>query len=103
MALREYEKDPGAILDYSIDWSGAAADGGPWLAAGETISASTWTIAPAVPLTGLLKASDTFTTTVATIWLTGGVAETIYLVTNQIVTSLARTDRRSISIRVIAR
>lgn len=80
-------KDPDALLDYAIDWT-------QWLD-GDTILTSDWTVA-----VGLTKESQFNTTTVATVWLSGGVAGTSYTVTNRITTAGGRTDDRSITIRV---
>lgn len=85
-------KDPDAVLDYRFDWSA-------WLATGETISTSIFVIAP----TGLTAASNTHDGTSSTVWLTGGVAGTDYVVTNRVTTSAARTDDRSIRVRVTDR
>ncbi len=81
----EILKDPQAVLDYTIDW--AAKN---WLATGETIQTSTWTVA-----TGLTKDSDTKTSTTATVWLSGGTAGQTYAVTNHIVTDQGREDDRT--------
>lgn len=83
-------KDPAAVLDYGIDWSA-------WLN-GDTISTSTWTVP-----SGITQASESETTTTATIWLSGGTAGTDYLVTNKIVTHGGRTDERTIKISVTNR
>lgn len=80
--------DPNAVLDYNVDWS-------DWLATGETISTSTWTV-PA----GLTKTTDSATSAVATAWITSGTAGVEYLVTNRIITSAGRTDDRSIRLSV---
>lgn len=81
------EKDPQAVLPYSINWT-------TWLG-GETITASTWTVAE-----GITKDSDSFSGTVAIIWLSGGTAGTDYLVTNHVTTDGGREDDRSILILV---
>jgi len=86
MSTQSFEKDKDAVLDYAVDWS-------DWLADGETISTSTWTVP-----TGLTKDSDSKTDTVATVWLSGGTAATTYTVANKITTSGGRTDERSIYI-----
>lgn len=85
--------DPQAKLDYAVDWS-------LWLQTGETITTSTWTVP-----TGITQAmpNPSNTSTVATIWLTGGTVGTHYTVTNHIVTSMGREDDRSLFIRVIER
>jgi len=84
----QWNKDPQAILDYSIEWS-------TWLVTGETISTSTWTV-PA----GLTKVSDSKTTTATTVWLSGGTVGTAYTVTCHIKTSVNREDDRSFIIVV---
>lgn len=82
-------KDPNATLDYERDW-------GPWLAGdGDTIVSSEWIVPD-----GLTKDSQSTTTTVATVWLSGGTAGQAYEITNRITTSQGRTDDRSILIVV---
>ncbi len=53
--------------------------------------------------TGLTKDSDSATTTAVTVWLSGGTAGTSYSVACRIVTSSARTDERTINIKVTER
>jgi len=87
-----FVKDPQAVLDFTVDWQGGAT---PFLATGETIATSTFTVA-----SGLTKDSETNGDTTATVWVSGGTAQTSYLVTNTITTSAGRKDERSFSIRV---
>lgn len=82
-----FTKDPDAVLDYSFDWSA-------WLVS-DTISTSTWTAG-----TGITIDSNSSTTTVTTVWLSGGTASVAYTVTNRIVTAASRTDDRSLTINV---
>jgi hypothetical protein len=84
---RQFEKDPDAILDYTVDWS-------RWLGT-DTILASQWTVP-----TGLTQVSSSNTSTSATVWLSGGTAGQAYTVTNRITTAGGRTDERSIVINV---
>jgi hypothetical protein len=84
-------KDPDAILDYVFDWT-------DWLEVGETISSQTITVAA-----GLTKDSDSESSGIVTIWLSGGTADTDYIVACKIVTNLSRTDERSISIHCLER
>ena len=84
----EFTKDPGAILDYTVDWT-------DWLASGETISTSTWTLP-----SGITEQSSTNTTASTTVWLSGGTDGDTYEVVNHIVTSQSRTDERTIYIIV---
>lgn len=90
MSTRFY-KDADAVLDFSVDWSG-------WLASGESLSTSTFTVDA-----GITKDSESNDTSSATVWLSGGTAGTSYTVTNQITTSAGRTDERSMTIAVIDR
>ena len=84
-----FTKDPQAVLDYTIDWT-------KWLdEVGDSIATSTW-IVP----TGLTKVTETNTTKLATVWLSGGTVGENYTVTNRITTVGGRADDRSITIRV---
>ena len=84
-------KDPDAILDYAFDWT-------DWLEAGETISSQTITVAA-----GITKDSDSESSGIVTIWLSGGTDGTDYIVACKITTNLSRTDERSIIIHCIER
>lgn len=86
-----FEKDVDAVLDYGFDWS-------DWLATGETISTSTWTVE-----SGITKDSDSKTSTITSIWLSGGTAGERYRISNLIVTSASRTDERSFIVVVAER
>lgn len=94
-------KDPNAILDYTFDWK-AATNGtegaqGDWLAAGETISTRTITAGAGITVD---SSSLTDANTSVTVWLSGGTADTDYTVACKITTSAARTDERTITVRV---
>lgn len=80
-------KDPDAVLDFQVDWE-------DWLGS-DTISSSSWTVQ-----TGITKDSDTYSLTTATVWLSGGSPNTVYYVTNRIVTSGGRTEDRTLYIKV---
>lgn len=82
-----FTKDPNAVLDYQINWA-------TWLGS-DTIGTSTWTVP-----TGITKVTDSNSTTVAIIWLSGGTAGTDYDLLNRIVTAGGRTEDRTITIRV---
>lgn len=87
--MTNYVKDPAELLDYVVDWEDN------WLAEGETISTSDWTVA-----TGITEVSASNTGTTATVWLSGGTHGQEYLVTNTITTSAGRIGERSIKILV---
>lgn len=88
---KTFLKDPDAVLDYVIDWSG-------WLATGETITTSTWT----VPL-GITKDKDSSSDDETVIWLSGGTALSSYDVINHIVTSAGREEDRTLTIQCVDR
>lgn len=83
-------KDPGAVLDYVIDWE-------TWLD-GDTIYTSTWTAT-----TGITVDSESETDSTTTVWLSGGTAGTTYYVTNHIATVGGREDDRTIAVYVANR
>lgn len=85
-----YVKDPGEKKDYAVDWSAHLDDG-------DTITTSTWVVGA-----GLTQATPapSATTTVATIWLSGGTAGTEYRVTNHVVTAQGREFERSFFVNV---
>ena len=94
-------KDPDAVLDWKFDWANTTNGGtiADWLdiAGGETISTRTVTVS-----SGLTKDSDSLTDsdTSVTVWLSGGTAGQDYTVSCLIATSAARTDERSVTIKV---
>lgn len=93
MLIPTFIKDPSASLDYGFDWLVRA-----WLAAGETIVTSVWTV-PA----GLSMITSGLSGGKSVVWLAGGVVGVTYTVTNTITTSAGRTDERSIQIQVLER
>ena len=86
MTLKEFVKDPVALLDYSFDWS-------LWLKT-DTIATANWTS------NGLVQSSTSISGTITTIWLSGGIAGERYIVTCRITTAGGRTDERSIAINI---
>jgi len=95
-------KDPSAVLNYGHDWAdegandGASTDTG-WLQS-DTITTSTWAVSGSDAL--LLVDSDSNDTTTATAVLSGGTANTNYILTNHIVTAAGYEDDRSIVVKV---
>jgi hypothetical protein len=84
---RAPDKDPVAILDYTIDWH-------EWLDT-DTIKSSTWEADA-----GITIDTTSGTTTTTTVWLSGGTAETKYEITNTITTTGNRTTRQSFTLWV---
>jgi hypothetical protein len=89
MALSFPNKDPEEVLDYTLDWFKR-------LGTSDVITSSVW----AVDGTGLIIDSDTFSTTQTTLWLSAGVLDASYLLTNHIVTEGGREMEQSVKIRI---
>lgn len=86
MALATYEKDPSDVLDYQIDWTDEMND------VSDTISSSSWTVS------GATRDSQSNTTLLAKVWISGGSAGSTATATNTIVTAGGRTYERSITL-----
>lgn len=82
------DKDPDEVLDYELDWSARLGET-------DTISTSIWIVPD-----GIVKDSDTKTTTLTTIWLSGGSAGDFTL-TNRVVTAAGRTMDQSVKLVVV--
>lgn len=85
-------KDPDEVLDYVVDWE-TRLDG-------DTISTSDWAITPVSATDPLTEDSASNTTTRATIWLSGGLLDEIYEITNTIVTVGARTMEQTVKLKI---
>lgn len=87
-----FKKDPNAVLDYTVDWSA-------WLSPlADTITTVTWVVSDAMTVV-----SQSETTTVATVFLSGGVEGTTETVTCRVATAGGRTDDRSITLKIVSR
>ena len=86
-----FEKDPSAVLDYSVDWT-------DFLQTAETIATSTWVVP-----SGITADSDTNDDKIATIWLSGGTVGKSYELINRITTNNtpARIDERTMIICIV--
>lgn len=87
-------KAPGAVLDYAVDWS-------DWLAAGETITESAWSISPDDD--SLVEDSSDYTGIATVIWVSGGTEGQRYTLVNHITTSAGREDERTIAFSIAQR
>lgn len=83
-------KDPTADLDYAFDWTA-------WLG-NDTIVSSTWSVSGGGIQTH--NASVDITNKIATVWLKGGVVDSLVTVTNRITTAALRADERSFVVKV---
>lgn len=91
MALKWDDKDPQDVDAFQIDWSERLSS--------ETISTSVFTSTP----TGLTHTSTSNTTTMTTLWLSGGTEGEIYEITNRITTTAGRTLDQTVKLRVKSR
>ena len=87
--MSKLRKSPIERLDYLIDWGRVLS------ADTDTIASVTWVV-PA----GLVKTSQSNTTTTTTVWLEGGGVDIIYEVDCRILTVGGRTHERALSIAV---
>ena len=97
--MNEFDKDPSAVLDYQFDWSS-------WLTTDETISAAVITITPVpagLPPVGLTAGTPTINSGIVTVWLSGGLNGSRYIVACKITTNQNRVDERSVFINCFDR
>ncbi len=87
-----YLKDPGAAIDYTVDWAAGYL-------AGAEILASHWSVEPFED-GGVIVAADAREAGRTAATLEGGLAGHIYRVCNRIEMSDGRNDERSLVIRV---
>lgn len=85
------EKDPGATLDYTMDWS-------EWLVEGDEIASAVWTVDD-----GLTVELESNTTTMCTVWLSGGTVGEVYRAVNSVTTDGGRVDERTLKIKMVNR
>lgn len=85
-------KDPGALLDYAIDWAADYLDG-------DRLVDSQWSVTPTLP-GGIAVAGHQFDSGVAKVTVSGGAPGLIYRLTNEVTTAAGTRDRRSVTLRV---
>jgi len=85
-------KDPGAILDYSVDWGAEYLDG-------DVIVASSFEVSP-VEAGGAVITGSSFDSTVAIVTVGGGIAGHQYRVVNHVELLSGLEDERTIVLRV---
>jgi hypothetical protein len=85
-------KDPGAILDYAVDWGAEYLDG-------DAIAASSFDITPDEP-GGVAIVGSAFDPRLATVTVGGGIAGHQYRLVNHVVLVSGREDERTIVLRV---
>lgn len=85
-------KDPGARIDYAVDWGAAYLDG-------QAVSASSWAVEPD-EAGGIAIAAHAFDAARASVTLSGGMIGRLYRVTNRVTLTDGQIDERSIALRV---
>lgn len=105
MSLRWPSKNPGELLDYSVDWS-------RWLGSNKTIASVSWYIDDVdgtkvlfedeSTVAGLTKDSQTNTSTVATIYLDSGTSNYNYKIYCKITDSNGLSPERVIMLKIRA-
>lgn len=90
MSLKWDPKDPDEVVDYQVDWSARLDEG-------DAIASSTWSVSVGA---GLVIASNTFSDTTTTVWLSAGDAGVNYTLLNRVTTSGGRTFDQSVKLRI---
>lgn len=86
MSIKEFTHAPLSNLDYGLDWTA-------WLASGETISTSVWSVTDGITLASTLVSGN-----ITSVFASGGVVGRVYTLSNTITTSSNRIDTRSITL-----
>jgi len=90
LALTWPSKSPDEVLDYTLNWA-------PILGS-DTITASSWALSSGE----ITKTNDTKTASTTTLWLSAGVANQSYSVTNTITTAAGRTFVQAVTITIVS-
>ncbi len=85
-------KDPGASLDWTVDWAAGYLDG-------QTITGSQWAALPDES-GGVAIGASALQPTRTAATLTGGVPGHVYRITNRVTMSDGRIDERTLILRV---
>lgn len=85
-------KDPGAALDYCVDWGAQYLNG-------DTLLDSSWLISPDEP-GGLQVIASDFDANLANVTVEGGLAGRIYRLANHVTLASGEADSRTITLRV---
>ena len=85
-------KDPGAVLDYAVDWGAEYLDG-------DVLVASEFALSP-VEENGAVITGASFDATLARVTVGGGIAGHQYRLVNHVLLQSGREDERTIVLRV---
>lgn len=95
--LKWPEKDPDEVLDYELDWADPTE---PRLEVGETLTSSVWSVLAGDVVISTNPASSYTPQGLATVWLTGGTANTKCILLDRVTTSKGRTYEKEVSLRI---
>lgn len=87
-----YLKDPGARIDYAIDWGAAYLDG-------QIIADSEWAVSPEEEGGAIVEIAS-FDLRRTAVTVSGGVPGHVYRIGNRVTLSDGRSDERSLTLRV---
>jgi len=87
-----YLKDPDAVLDYTVDWSGALVEG-------ESLTSAEWLVSPQTE-NGLALITQSADGQSRTAMVSGGRPGEVYRLTNRVTTDHGRSYDRSFVIRI---
>lgn len=87
---------PGSDLDYSFDWSDYLDDQG---SPSDTISTSTWSVAPDAGSPSPEVHSDVITGAITSAFLRNVTRGEVYVLKNHVVTAAGRSDVKQVVIR----
>lgn len=83
--------DPDSRMSIQLDWS-------DWLADGETINQSTWSISGPSPRPSIEPDSDSIDSPYTRCWVEGGRERKYYELTNHVVTNTGWEDDRTVTL-----
>ncbi len=93
MAFAVDAKDPSEVLDYGVNWTDELG--------GDSILSHNWAVSEGDVTLGVKSIETADGETFAKVWVSGGTAGTIAILTSTITTAGGRTFEQSIKIRVV--
>jgi hypothetical protein len=90
-------KDPADVKDYAIEWAEVLT------AETDTLSTSAWSTSEPTGLTVATAPPPAISGTKTIVWVSGGIPNTKYVLTNTVTTAGGRTHERSITIPCLQR
>ena len=88
-------RDPDSTLDYTIEWA-------DWIPPGDSLASVSMSCSPTPTIISSTTPPAVSGTRVV-VWLTGGVAGTVYSLLCRVTTTGGRTDERTVQVRTVSR